>query len=204
MTSTTTSYSTIFKVIEDEATKSGLRIKSIFGDVAEYANIVLSNTNATFKFDSNIASTLKNDIAALVKYRQAVINGMDETKAFKVHMQNASVFARNYASSIEDISEVPIQELAEAQRKHAISLQAIDKSLKNSKQLIDEYNSGCATSKLTQTEFIGAIESSNKGLGGYLKSLNGAQASLGGYVGYLAKTAASTLQRMIPAAEQNQ
>ena len=193
MTSTTTSYSTIFKVIEDEATKSGLRIKSIFGDVAEYANIVLSNTNATFKFDSNIASTLKNDIAALVKYRQAVINGMDETKAFKVHMQNASVFARNYASSIEDISEVPIQELAEAQRKHAISLQAIDKSLKNSKQLIDEYNSGCATSKLTQTEFIGAIESSNKGLGGYLKSLNGAQASLGGYVGYLAKTAASTL-----------
>lgn len=192
-TSTTTSYSTIFKVIEDEATKSGLRIKSIFGDVAEYANIVLSNTNATFKFDSNIASTLKNDIAALVKYRQAVINGMDETKAFKVHMQNASVFAKNYASSIEDISEVPIQELAEAQRKHAISLQAIDKSLKNSKQLIDEYNSGCATSKITQTEFIGAIESSNKGLGGYLKSLNGAQASLGGYVGYLAKTAASTL-----------
>ena len=180
----------IFKTIEDEASASGLRITNIFSQV-----FAALKTNSTFSFGTEFNAQLQNDIACINNFKVAVASGTPPVEALKNCLLTASQSAVEYATSME-ASLLSTDEFATKQKMAAVAAKAQSKSLVTAKALIKEYNQGCQSSGLAQTDFLKAVGQSNSGLAKYLSGLNGAKGSLAGYVTSLvgAKAASIALQ----------
>ena len=180
----------IFKTIEDEASASGLRITNIFSQV-----FAALKTNSTFSFGTEFNAQLQNDIACINNFKAAVASGTPPVEALKNCLLTASQSAVEYAISME-ASSLSTDEFATKQKMAAVAAKAQSKSLVTAKALIKEYNQGCQSSGLAQTDFLKAVGQSNSGLAKYLSGLNGAKGSLAGYVTSLvgAKAASIALQ----------
>lgn len=180
----------IFKTIEDEASASGLRITNIFSQV-----FAALKTNSTFSFGTEFNAQLQNDIACINNFKAAVASGTPPVEALKNCLLTASQSAVEYATSME-ASSLSTDEFATKQKMAAVAAKAQSKSLVTAKALIKEYNQGCQSSGLAQTDFLKAVGQSNSGLAKYLSGLNGAKGSLAGYVTSLvgAKAASIALQ----------
>lgn len=180
----------IFKTIEDEASASGLRITNIFSQA-----FAALKTNSTFSFGTEFNAQLQNDIACINNFKAAVASGTPPVEALKNCLLTASQYAVEYATSME-ASSLSTDEFATKQKIAAVAAKAQSKSLVTAKALIKEYNQGCQSSGLAQTDFLKAVGQSNSGLAKYLSGLNGAKGSLAGYVTSLvgAKAASIALQ----------
>lgn len=180
----------IFKTIEDEASASGLRITNIFSQA-----FAALKTNSTFSFGTEFNAQLQNDIACINNFKAAVASGTPPVEALKNCLLTASQSAVEYATSME-ASSLSTDEFATKQKMAAVAAKAQSKSLVTAKALIKEYNQGCQSSGLAQTDFLKAVGQSNSGLAKYLSGLNGAKGSLAGYVTSLvgAKAASIALQ----------
>ena len=180
----------IFKTIEDEASASGLRITNIFSQV-----FAALKTNSTFSFGTEFNAQLQNDIACINNFKVAVASGTPPVEALKNCLLTASQSAVKYATSME-ASLLSTDEFATKQKMAAVAAKAQSKSLVTAKALIKEYNQGCQSSGLAQTDFLKAVGQSNSGLAKYLSGLNGAKGSLAGYITSLvgAKAASIALQ----------
>lgn len=180
----------IFKTIEDEASASGLRITNIFSQA-----FAALKTNSTFSFGTEFNAQLQNDIACINNFKAAVASGTPPVEALKNCLLTASQYAVEYATSME-ASSLSTDEFATKQKMAAVAAKAQSKSLVTAKALIKEYNQGCQSSGLAQTDFLKAVGQSNSGLAKYLSGLNGAKGSLAGYVTSLvgAKAASIALQ----------
>lgn len=180
----------IFKTIEDEASASGLRITNIFSQA-----FAALKTNSTFSFGTEFNAQLQNDIACINNFKAAVASGTPPVEALKNCLLTASQSAVEYATSME-ASSLSTKQFETQQKMAAITTKAQSKSLVTAKALIKEYNQGCQSSGLAQTDFLKAVGQSNSGLAKYLSGLNGAKGSLAGYVTSLvgAKAASIALQ----------
>lgn len=180
----------IFKTIEDEASASGVRITNIFSQA-----FAALKTNSTFSFGTEFNTQLQNDIACINNFKAAVASGTAPVEALKNCLLTASQSAVEYATSM-DASSLSTDEFATKQKMAAVTAKAQSKSLVTAKALIKEYNQGCQSSGLAQTDFLKAVGQSNSGLAKYLSGLNGAKGSLAGYVTSLvgAKAASIALQ----------
>ena len=182
----------LFKTIEDEATLSGLRIQSIFGQVGNQISAMFSTKAMDF---SGFSTSIESDIAAINNYIVALRNGQTQEEAFKATMVEASSAAQAYANSVNTAS-VTTNGFVRYAAMNKVSLEAQNKTLGNVKMLLNEYNSGMANCKLNQADFISAVGQSNSALGKYLTGLNGGKASMKGYITSLvgAKVASFALQ----------
>ena len=182
----------LFKTIEDEATLSGLRIQSIFGQVGNQISAMFSTKAMDF---SGFSTSIESDIAAINNYIVALRSGQTQEEAFKATMVEASSAAQAYANSVNTAS-VSTNGFVRYAAMNKVSLEAQNKTLGNVKMLLNEYNSGMANCKLNQADFISAVGQSNSALGKYLTGLNGGKASMKGYITSLvgAKVASFALQ----------
>ena len=195
-----------FSTIEDEATRSGLRITNIFSST--FKNIVaIFQQKQGIKFDSVFSESLQNDRTALLNYRSAINSGLSDTEAFKMTMTNASkeaqTFVQTLAQSGQSVNIKAISDFTKQQKMANVTLQAQDTSLGNVRAMLNEYNSGmqsagnvCANTGLTQAQFTASVNQSNSSLGQYLIGLEGGKASMAGYTAQLvgAKLAAIGLR----------
>lgn len=170
----------VFRLVEDDASSTGKKITSIF-------NNSLSNISFGINADSNFKEMLANDMRALFDYRDALKAGIPETEAFSMHMTKASASAQDYAKNTDVLSD-GVLKFARQQKTANITLQAQDKSFSSVKSILNEYNTGCKNTAMSQEDFIKSVSSGNAALGNYLTGLNGGTASMKGYAGALAKT----------------
>lgn len=192
-----------FSTIEDEATRSGLRITNIFSST--FKNIVaIFQQKQGIKFDSVFSESLQNDRTALLNYRSAINSGVSDTEAFKMTMTNASkeaqTFVQTLAQSGQSVNIKAISDFTKHQKMANVTLQAQDTSLGNVRAMLNEYNSGmqsagnvCANTGLTQAQFTASVNQSNSSLGQYLIGLEGGKASMAGYVGTLISAKVATI-----------
>ena len=182
----------LFKTIEDEATLSGKRIQSIFGQVGNQISAMFSTKTMDF---SGFNTSIIKDTDAINNYVMALQSGMSQEQAFKSTMVEASVAAQTYANSV-NTTNASVDGFKTYAAMSQVSLEAQNKTLGNVRILLNEYNSGMENCKLSQDDFISAVGKSNSALGKYLAGLNGGQASMKGYITSLvgAKVASIALQ----------
>lgn len=143
-------------------------------------------------FSTTFNTSLQSDIMALTNFQNAIQSGMGYQEAFNATMLQASENAQLFTNSIWTAT-ASVQDFEVQQRLAQVTTTAQGKSLVTAKSLIAEYNSNCVNVGSTQTEFIGAIRQSNAGLANYLSGLNGANGSLGGYIGSLVRAKVATI-----------
>ena len=126
-------------------------------------------------------SSVQADETALIRLNLAVAEGIPLEEAFSTCMANASenakLFAQNNAITGESVAA-----FTKEQQKSNLMLISSNKDMSVARGLIDEYNTGCVNCGLSQSEFATTVSSSNRVLGNYLSGLNGAEASMGGYI----------------------
>ena len=144
--------------------------------------------------NSKFSEELANDRQCLINYRKEINNNVPAQEAFNKTMKSASAAAQELAQS-ENINIKTIADFTKAQKAAQVTIQAKGKGLGNIRSIMNTYNSalkenskGLTDCGLKQDEFTNAVSESNASLGGYLKGLNGAKASMTGYMGQLAKT----------------
>ena len=147
-------------------------------------------------FSTTFNTSLQSDIMALTNFQNAIQSGTGYQEAFNATMLQASEDAQLFTNSIW-AATASVQDFEVQQRLAQVTTMAQSKSLVAAKSLIAEYNSNCVNVGSTQTEFIDAIRQSNVGLANYLSGLNGANGSLGGYIGSLVKAKVATIAMQV-------
>ena len=183
-------YSLIFKNIETEGNTFVQNLKSIF--LNGFNGIFASLKTQDFSFTNTFSTSLEQDRAALLAYREAINNNVPATEAFEQTMTGASVAAQEFAKNNE-VNILGIQNFTKAQKASAVEMMAQNKSFANCKTLINEYSNGCKNCGLSQEQFAAAIGKSNPALAKYLSGLNGAKGSLGGYIASLVSSKVATI-----------
>jgi hypothetical protein len=188
----------IFKTVEDESKFAGIRIK----------NNLLSGIKAIAseapKIDlgKNFSVNLDKQTEYFTSFRNAVNEGMAVDEAKTQYLSSAMQATRDYVNAT-NLAEQSEEGLKTAVTQSQVALVAQGNSLSNTRSLIAEYNSGlnttgnvCKETGLNQTQFAQAVAQSRTGLGNYLNNLDGAKASMGGYIAQLvgAKIASIGLQ----------
>lgn len=183
----------IFSTIENEASRSGLKITSIFSNVANNVRAIFSESfTNTISFDSSFSQSLMADETALLRYNLALKSGLSEQEAFNATMISASPAAQAYAQTV-DITGASIAEFTTQQKMAELSLMAQNKSLGNVRSMLNTYNNGLAQIGVSQQQFVQSVGQGNAALGKYLSGLNGTKASMTGYVASLVGTKAATI-----------
>ena len=166
---------------------TGLNPISFFESIS-----VDKNNESGFQFSKSFSDQLKADANAIHNYNNAINSGIEPTKALKIHMAGASSEAIAFAKSMQT-TKAPVTDFITQQKMAQVSLTAQKTGLKNIKPLLDEYNSGCKNTGLTQQQFAEAVGESNKVAGNYLSGLNGGKATMRGYVSSLVSAKAATI-----------
>ena len=96
-------------------------------------------------------------------------------------LEGQSSTLKNYMNTVEAANRT-WDDYVQSAREATIAVQAQGKGLKSAGQIIREYNSGCQNIGMSQADFAASVAQTNPTLGRYLKGLNGASASAGGYV----------------------
>lgn len=189
----------MFKTIEDETARFGVRMTSQFKSIVGDIKMVLSDNVTGISLGNDFNTILVEDETALRNYQAQLTAGKTQTEAFEATMLKASDTAKDYALSTNTIG-FSVDGYRQALVTTQVTQTATNKSLSNCKQLINEYNSAIGTQNgltktagMTQQEFTVAVNNGNARLGGYLGKLNGAKASMKGYVGSLIGAKAATI-----------
>lgn len=183
----------IFRTIEDEASKSGKRIESIFTTAANKIDAVLNTTNK-LTFDGDFSKKLSADTKALNEFfvlmdRHPDMNLYD---AIKVSLTGASAEVKKYALSYKEGGK-SVQDFSKQQINAQIALDSSNKSFENCVKIINSFNAGFDKTTYTQNDFVAAVGRGNSVLGNYLKSIGASQASFKGYIKYAAQAKIATI-----------
>lgn len=107
-------------------------------------------------------------------------------------MWQSSDSARAFALEMQNTKNTSVDFEAQ-QRQTQISLIASNKSFRSVSSLLEEYNTGCKTCSLTQTEFAEGVGKANHILGNYLLTVDNGEAKMGGYIKSLVASKAATI-----------
>lgn len=142
--------------------------------------------------DSSFFTQLSKDMAIINSLEEDLRDGAYTQEEFNEKMKDTSPAAQTFALSMQETGQT-VEQFALQQKQAQVAMIASDKSISNTLAILKEYNAGCTTCGLTQTEFAEGAGQSNSILGDYLSSLNGGQASLGGYIKSLVASKAATI-----------
>ena len=188
----------VFAPLEAEAVRSATVIKTVFTNVKNYISSIFQKKDG-MSFGSVFDDSLVADRKALLAYRAEINKGVSATDAFAHTMKNASSSAQDLARS-GTVNIKTIADYTKQQKLSQVTLQAQDTSLGNIRRIMNEYNSslrdgsnGLTDCGLKQQEFTDAVGKSNAALGNYLKNLNGAKASMKGYMKTIGKSVVETV-----------
>lgn len=177
--------------------------KSVAKEFCEAWSAVFSKTNnEAIKFSEDFTTALNKNIGYINDYKNAVDGGMSETEARAKHLASAATEAKKYAAST-NVAEISTEQFARSQKSAEIATAAQTKSLTNIRTIINTYNAGADKLGLTTDEFNKSVKESNGSLGTYLSSLNGAKASMSGYIKSLVSAKLSTIALSVASAALN-
>lgn len=177
--------------------------KSIVKEFGEAWSAVFSKTNnEAIEFSDDFTSALNKNIGYINSYKDAIDRGMSKTEAIAKYLASASTEAKEYADST-NIAEINTDKFARSQKSAEIATIAQTKSLTNIRTIINTYNAGADKLGLTTDEFNKSVKESNGNLGAYLSSLNGAKASMSGYIKSLVSAKLSTIALSVASAALN-
>ena len=187
----------IFKTVDSDKSLSGKAIYSNFS-IKRFASATTNKDS--YSFNSDFSNALKQDTDCMYQYIKAVNMGADATDALDKYMANASITAQNFVKNSPNFNVSALNTYRKEQKQLEVATFAQSKSLKDASSLINEYNTGlnnssqiCDNTKLSQQELASSIGDGNRILGRYLTNLNGAEASMGGYILSLAGAKLATL-----------
>lgn len=177
-----------------------MKIVSIFSGVANQIKTLFSKSTISIDFETakvgslSFNQSLDNDIAALMRYKDAVLNGgASPTVAFETYMREASSTAKQYAESINAAS-IDISDFEVRAKQSYITVLSQSKSLSNAKTIINTFTKeGLEKAGLSAEQFTDSVSQGNMALGKYLVSVGQGNASLTGYVGSLIKAKVATI-----------
>ena len=190
----------MFAPIVDEAKTSGEKVTGIWQTVKKNISAPFQTKTGiemsdNFTYDESFTEALQRDEMSLLNYSLALKEGHSEQDAFRMTMTEASKDAQDLALNV-GVSGDSVARFTEKQKTmYQVTQQSAGKGLGNIRKILNEYNSalgenadGLTDCGLKQDEFTNAVNKSNASLGGYLKGLDGAKASMMGYMGSLVKT----------------
>lgn len=187
-----------FSTIEDEATLSGLKINNIFSNLINEIESAFYSTD-TINYSKLFTENLTNDTRAIGNYIDKINNGKSAEEAFAATMREASIEAQNFANSInvgklsKEESSAKLSKFINAQKKSEVAIIAQNKSISNIKAIMSEFNSGMASTNLSQQEFTEGVSQSNSSLGKYLSNVSVGEASIRGYARSLVSAKVATI-----------
>lgn len=179
--------SSLFKVIEDDATQSSMRITSIFTTLKNQITGIFSSTN-TISFSAQYEQGLLSANTALYNYMNLLNAGVPAEQAFAMSMREQDAATQEFALGLNTVSrsaaemQAVLDNYTRRSDMMVVSTQAQNKSLSNCRSIINSFNDSSKRGSLSQTQFAQAVGQSNPILGRYLANLNGSRASMGGYV----------------------
>lgn len=174
----------LFKLVDSESSLSGKKLQGQFPLQSLISSF--KHTDA-MSFDTGYKTVLDADIQAFNNYVDAVKNKTSVADAFQEHIVGASPALQRYAQGIRDVSKEyltsgkALQSFINQQNLSQVALMAQDKSFRNCKSIINEYNTNCKNVGVSQADFVQTVGTSNQVMGKYLSGLNGASAGMGGY-----------------------
>lgn len=168
--------------------------------VAKQIKVLFSKSNISIDFNTaqigntSFAQSLKSDISALIRYRNAVLNGgASPTIAFETYMREASSTAQQYAQSV-NVASIKVADFKVRAKQSYITILSQSKSLSNAKTIINTFTKeGLEKAGLSTEQFTDSVSQGNAALGKYLSSVGQGNATLGGYVRSLIKAKAATI-----------
>lgn len=178
----------IFTTVEDEASRFGVRIDSVFTGLKNSFN----NNLGGIQFSSTFSNALQNDISCLNAYAAAIQDPQTATNAFTTTMNGASAAAQQFAQS-SNFSANAIGTFASQQKLLQVSLSAQDKSFGNISRIINTYNTGLSELGVNQEQYVSAVGESNSVLASYLSGLQSGEATMTGYIAKLVSAEAATI-----------
>lgn len=174
----------LFKLVDSESSLSGKKLQGQF----PLQSLISSFTHTdAMSFGTGYETAIAADTQAFNNYVDAVKNGTSVADAFQEHIVGASPALQNYAQGIRDVSKEyltsgkALQSFINQQNLSQVALMAQDKSFRNCKSIINEYNTDCKNVGVSQADFVQTVGTSNQVMGKYLSGLNGASAGMGGY-----------------------
>lgn len=159
----------------------------LFGQDGGFNLMANDGKGSPFK---GFADRLQNDRKIFASYTKAMKNGQVEIADAK--LKRGSSFLSDYINDVPE-AERSLADFTRRQQEAFVALQASNKGLKSSVGIISEYNNKCKNVGMSQQNFASVVGSSNQGLGKYLTGLNGAKASMSGYVTSLVASKAATI-----------
>ena len=174
----------LFKLIDNESSLSGKRLQGQFPLQSLISSF--KHTDA-MSFDTGYKTVLDADIQAFNNYVDAVKNKTSVADAYQKHIVGTSTALQSYTEGIKDVSKEyltsgqALQTFINQQNLSQVALMAQDKSFRNCKSIINEYNTNCKNVGVSQADFVQTVGTSNQVMGKYLSGLNGASAGMGGY-----------------------
>lgn len=147
----------------------------------------------------SFTASLNSDISAINSFNDAIANGQGRNQAFESCLVSASNSAKEYAKSIADgalSSETFSKNMVSSQ----VAIKAAETAqgglinrIRSAKSIINEYNNECKNTGMSQKDFAAAVGQGSSTWGKYLSGLNGAKASLPGYIRSLVLAKAKTI-----------
>lgn len=180
----------IFKNVGGELHAFGYKVFDIFSGVKGQINAIMDKS-ATLSFTPGFTNDLDADIAALNRF-DAVIrrNGTQNIlSTINQTMAGSSQTAKEFAETYGYTARKEFGAFAGQAQLAQVSIDAQGKSLTNVRKLLNTYNKGFEETNYTQKDFAKAVSASNKSLGGYFQSLEGGEATMGGFFKYSAGAA---------------
>lgn len=181
----------IFKTISSNDNVFGVELKTVFSDISKFYKEIKTGGEG-FSFSESFLKKTANDVNKINQFSTAIKNGMLEKDALKTYMADASTEAINFAQNMK-MSGLSVDDFIKQTKISAVSLDAQNTSLSAVRARLDEYNSGCKNTGLSQKEFAQAVGESNKVEGNYLSSLNGGKATMRGYIAELISAKVATI-----------
>lgn len=188
----------VFAPLEAEAVRSATVIKTVFTNVKGYVSSIFQKKDGV-SFGSVFDDSLVADKKALLAYIAEINKGASETDAFAHTMKNASSSAQELAKS-GNVNTESIADFTKHQKMSQLQSLAQSTSLKNIRMMMNDYNysleegsNGLTKCGLKQNEFTEAVSKSNASFGAYLKNLDGAKASMRGYLKVVGKSVVDTV-----------
>lgn len=177
----------VFKTTLDATSESGLRITSVFNELANALN-----DSQQFEFSASYTQSISDAEKAFKAYTDDVDAGIDPQVAFNHVLETGDDALIEYVAQYGASTEAQ-NNFLNGQAKAQVALMAENTSLTNVSSLIQGYNKSLELTGLEQKEFAAAVMSTNGSLGQYLINLGNAEATMGGYLAYVIKTTAATI-----------
>lgn len=154
-------------------------IKGMFGELWNTKSLTKALTFDGEDVFAGFKDRLDKDKQDLSNYIERLSIG-DVGGASNIFAESSS-FVQEYISSTDEATR-SVERFSQTQKEHFVQLQASNKGFKSSSNIINEYNAGCKKVGMTQQVFASTIQKTNPAMGEYLSGLNGAKASMTGYI----------------------